>query len=332
MSLSFQRGVSRRVLMQGALALGFLPAGALAQSLDAPPAHPEQAQTPPPTVEAATVDTIDDVNLMTIEVSLNGKGPFRFIVDTGSEKTVLTDTLVTRLQLEPRGAVRVQGVIRTITTQMVRVDTLAFGPFSHDNLTLPVLPREFVQADGILGLDIIRNGRVVFDFKKQQLHVQRPAGRNPLDDGNGQTLIVRATGNGGRLRSTDCYIDGVRTSVFVDTGAQSTIGNPALGEGLRKRHPRLIQTGDVRIQGMTGGEMTGEGVTVKEIRLNDLLFATGTIVLADVRIFRDWGLAQRPAMLLGMDFLRQFSGVSIDYRRKEILFEMSGLERIPKSV
>jgi hypothetical protein len=49
------------------------------------------------------------------------------------------------------------------------------------------------------------------------------------------------------------------------------------------------------------------------------------IVIADLQIFRLWGLSDTPALLIGMNFLRQFSQVSIDYGRKELRFEMARL-------
>ncbi len=36
-----------------------------------------------------------------------------------------------------------------------------------------------------------------------------------------------------------------------------------------------------------------------------------------------WKLRLRPALLIGMDYLRQFAAVTIDYRSKEIRFELS---------
>jgi len=48
------------------------------------------------------------------------------------------------------------------------------------------------------------------------------------------------------------------------------------------------------------------------------------IAISNLDIFKDWGLEGKPAMMLGMNFLRQFGGVSIDYRTREIMFDMSG--------
>ena len=49
------------------------------------------------------------------------------------------------------------------------------------------------------------------------------------------------------------------------------------------------------------------------------------LVIADFRVFDVWGLTRRPALLLGMNFLRRFSKVSIDYGLKELRFDQASL-------
>jgi hypothetical protein len=42
-------------------------------------------------------------------------------------------------------------------------------------------------------------------------------------------------------------------------------------------------------------------------------------------VFDIWGLTKRPALLIGMNYLRQFASVAIDYRLKEIHFDLASL-------
>jgi len=39
--------------------------------------------------------------------------------------------------------------------------------------------------------------------------------------------------------------------------------------------------------------------------------------------FDQWGISTKPAILIGMDYLRKFTSVTIDYRHKEITFELA---------
>jgi predicted aspartyl protease len=303
-------------------------------------AHPQEQPVPvPPTLPIPPVPAEPEPELdtstlaagtdaeqhMTIEVMLNGKGPYHFVVDTGSEKSVISDRVAAELGLITSGEVRVTGIARKVSANLVRVREMAFGPIVRNDLNLPVLPWTDLLADGFLGLDAIRGCRVTFDFRKKVLRIEHPRSTVPFDESGRQTIVVRATGNSGRLKTTDCTVDGIGTTMFLDTGAQLSIGNPALRDALLRRNRNLAPAGTIDIFGITGGQIAGVAYPIKAIRVHSLMFGTGVVAIADVSIFNDWGLANRPALMLGMDFLRQFGGVSIDYRRKEILFEMSGL-------
>jgi hypothetical protein len=63
--------------------------------------------------------------------------------------------------------------------------------------------------------------------------------------------------------------------------------------------------------------------TVSKIRLTDLNFTDCPLVIADFQVFDIWGLRDTPALLIGMNFLRQFSKISIDYGLKELRFDLT---------
>jgi hypothetical protein len=64
------------------------------------------------------------------------------------------------------------------------------------------------------------------------------------------------------------------------------------------------------------------------IRLMELEFTDCPLVIADFQIFDVWGLHRHPALLIGMNFLRQFSKVSIDYGLKELRFDLARLSSV----
>jgi hypothetical protein len=112
-------------------------------------------------------------------------------------------------------------------------------------------------------------------------------------------------------------------TAFIDTGAEVSVGNVALMTALKARNRQLVSRGTMTLTGVTGGEVTGDILPVKRIRLQDLAFTDGTLAIADVPDFSVWKLRQHPALLIGMDYLRQLSAVTIDYRSKEIRFDLS---------
>ena len=282
-----------------------------------------------PGQDAATLAAREDeASHMTVQVTINGKGPYNFVVDTGAEQSVIADNVAAALKLPAGKNVLVDGLSKRILAATAKVDSMAFGPFVRTGLTLPILARSSLFADGYLGLDAINGSRVTFDFKNKAVLIEQPHAELTSNDGP-ETARVRARGSDGRLRVTDCMVDSIPASAFIDTGAEVSVGNVPLYERLSGRNHGNLLIGTAVLVGVTGGEIEGQVITVSRIRLHDLSFTNGTLAIADVPDFDNWDLRNHPSVLIGMDYLRQFASVSIDYRAKEIRFELSMAPPLP---
>jgi predicted aspartyl protease len=272
----------------------------------------------------------DVTNRLTTPVLINGQGPYHFLVDTGAERTLLADDLAVRLAL-PRGdRVMVEGIIRGEATDLVNIESLQMGRLVCPRLEVPVLPRSMLNVDGYLGLDVLDQRRVVLDFTARTITVAQPQGFFSSLWEQRNEAVVHTMGSSGRLRATNCFVNGVRASAFIDTGAEVSIMNPALYKALQRRAARRqVVHGQVGIYGVTGGSMTGLDTNVDRIQLGELNLTYMTLVVARLDVFDIWGLREEPALLFGMDCLRRFARVSIDYRRKELRFELAN-NRVPQ--
>ncbi len=310
---------SRRHFLGGAAALGLWPAVAAAQHITANATlQPQPAEQDSASLAART----DAARHLTVQVHINGRGPFNFVVDTGAERSVISDTVATALNMTRGAAVTVQGIIQTTQAPTVRADTVAFGPFVRKDVLLPVLSQATLAADGFLGIDVINGTRVTFDFKQHQVEIDQPHNYAMLLDPVTETR-VHAVGKAGRLQIVDCMVDSVSSVAFIDTGAEVSVGNSALLDALKSRRKAGLDQGRIMLTGVTGGEMEAELIPVTRIRMDDLVFTDGMLAIADVPDFAIWNLRYRPALLIGMDYLRQFASVSVDYRNKDIRFELS---------
>ncbi len=287
------------------------------------PAAAQTAPGPGPDQIAALATRSDSAQRLTIEVMLNGAGPFRFIVDTGAERSVIADDVAARLGLASVGRVVIDGIVRKIPADLVAVKSLAYGPFSLDDVQVPVLPRQYLLVDGYLGLDAISDKRVTFDFQRRQLRID--GSRRRLEGYVADQDIIRVVvrGTAGRLRANHCWVDGVAASAFVDSGAEVSMGNSALRAALEAKRSHVREIGPIILTGVTGGETHGQVIAVKRIHLQEMNVENDVLAISDTASFAAWGLADQPALLLGMNFLRQFARVSIDYRRAEIRFDLS---------
>jgi predicted aspartyl protease len=320
----------RRLLTDGLLTLAAAPALARAVAARFDPAPPTLGSTAT-AADPAAADGSGAVrtagltgNRLTAIVQINGSGPYHFLVDTGAERTLIAADIATQLGL-PRGAeVLVEGIIRGQPAALVQLGRLELGGLTCPDLLVPQLPRAMLRVDGYLGLDVLDRHRVIFDFKHQTLTVTRPQGFFSALFSRRDEAIVRTLGRSGRLRATDCRVNGEPAAAFIDTGAEVSVCNPALYAQLQRRTAnRQPASGPVGLYGVTGGSMTGLQINVDRIDMGELELTYTNLVVADLEVFEVWGLRGQPALLLGMDALRRFARVSIDYGRKELRFELA---------
>lgn len=290
------------------------------------PSPASTEQSPAATGSGPVRSASDFSGRLTTAVRIDGRGPYRFMVDTGAERTFIADELATALAL-PRGRqVLVQGIIRGRPASLVHIQQLRMGSLVSSNLEVPTLPRAMLGADGYLGLDVLDGRRVIFDFRSGTLTVTKPQGFFSAFFTRGEYLRVPTLGESGRLRATDCVIDGVHAAAFFDTGAEVSIMNEALYAALQRHNPAQSRHAAAQIiTGVTGGSVEGVTTLIDMITLGDLVLTFTPAVVVDLPVFAMWGLGRTPALLIGMDCLRRCARVSIDYRRKEVRFELAGM-------
>jgi hypothetical protein len=326
----------RRVLIDGALSLAFalsLPRAFGRERPESPPrlgGVPGRAPASPAAGGSGAVPSALDLSgRLTTAVRIDGAGPFRFLVDTGAERTVIADDLAARLALPPGREVLVQGIVRTALARMVEIRELEMGSLVCSRLQVPTLPRSMLGADGYLGLDVLDGRRVIFDFAAGTLTVTKARGffaelwtRFTRTD----EVRVPTLGNSGRLRATDCLIDGVPAAAFIDSGAEASIINHRLYAALERHDGRQTLPATETLQGVTGGSIVGTMAVLDMVRVGDLVLTFTPAVVADLPVFKLWGLERQPALLLGIDCLRRCARVSIDYRHKELRFELASAQ------
>jgi hypothetical protein len=80
------------------------------------------------------------------------------------------------------------------------------------------------------------------------------------------------------------------------------------------------------LTGITGGSLPARTLSIARARLGGFDLSTDKLAIADLPVFERWGLTNTPALFVGMDFLRRFSRVSIDYGRKQYRLELASLD------
>ncbi|WP_374944207.1 retroviral-like aspartic protease family protein [Sphingomonas sp.] len=287
------------------------------------PVFAASAQDVPASVDpvdplAQEIAFVTDITRMTVPVSLAGAGPFRFVVDTGAERTVVSHELARRLRLPPGRDVRLTAMTGTTSVGTVIVPSLTVGALSgvgERRIEAPALAATDIGALGILGLDTLQGQKVVIDFDTQTMTVTPSRKRHTLPAASDE-IVVQARSVLGQLVVTDARYRGQTVRVILDTGSMVSMGNAAL----RKRLVKADAKRDTPIEliSVTGGKLQAGYTQIGKVSLGEIAFDNLPIAFADAAPFAKFGLVQRPAMLLGMDALRLFRRVDIDFVNREV--------------
>ena len=159
----------------------------------------------------------DDYDRMTVPVRVAGYGPYRFLIDTGADRTAISSELAQRLRLTDRGSATLHSVTGESDIETANVPVLDLTAKQVTNVNAALLHSDHIGADGILGLDSLRSQRVLFDFKKQKLTIV-PADAYVREDKD--TIVVTAKVRNGRLILTQARAENTPLTLVVDTGAQ----------------------------------------------------------------------------------------------------------------
>jgi hypothetical protein len=73
----------------------------------------------------------------------------------------------------------------------------------------------------------------------------------------------------------------------------------------------------IQLQSVTGALLTGDYMFVRELEIGGLTLKNLAIVFADAHTFGELKLDHRPALLLGMNAIRAFKKVSIDFANQK---------------
>lgn len=277
------------------------------------------AQTPPiavaePLFVAPT--RLDRIGRILAPVMINGRGPFRLMVDTGANQSVLTTRIAVALGLTATAgqSVKLNGATGSVMVPTIAIDTFETGDLVQRKLQLPVMNSVMGGADGILGMDGFADKRITVDFSKDYIRIADSRGERARR--NAMTLPV--TVRFGRLLLVPGRVAGIKVKAVIDTGAQRTLGNLALRDALLRRRGFNKNVIPTAVIGLTEEEQRGDVIHTPPIRLGDASISNVYVIYGDIHVFKLWDLQQEPALLVGMDVLGTLHTLVIDYRRKEL--------------
>jgi predicted aspartyl protease len=301
--------IGRRLLISTAALAG--ASASVAQSQPAPAQLPGAAQVVDKTSQTEDVKfQTEEYERLTVPVRVSGTGPYRFLVDTGANRTAISRELAARLQLVAGPSAELHSATGNSNVSTAQIPEIQLTRKAIKQIDAPVLDRVNIGADGILGTDSLGLQRVEFDFEAKTMSIV-PSSAPQFRDEPG-TIVVEARRRNGRLIVTDATANGRPLTVVLDTGSEVTIGNEALRNSLHKGQ-LSNDTHPVEIISVTGEKLIGDYMFLKQLEVGGITLQNLAIVFAPAHTFQQLKLDKKPALLLGMNAIRAFKKVSIDF-------------------
>jgi predicted aspartyl protease len=281
----------------------------------AQPTPDEQAVLAEAVTETTVGTTMSASDRMLVPVTIAGAGPYPFIVDTAAERSVIARDLARELGLAPAGRARLLSMTSSRDASMVSMPQVSFMQGRARTLQAFALNGQYLGASGILGIDALRGQRVVLDFEAGEMRVG-PAPHRTENFGPND-IIVRGRLRLGQLVLVDAAAEGAPVDVVVDSGLQVSLGNEALRRLLVTRRNRFEQ---IELVSITGESFSADYTRVDNLRIGGVGITGMPVAFANAYFFTRMRLTRRPALMLGMDALRMFPRVAVDFPNRRAHF------------
>jgi predicted aspartyl protease len=297
--------ISRRGL--AGLAAMLVAAPAFARDPNAP-----QASSPEP------LKYLDAARRLTVQVMLNGQGPFHMMVDTGANSSVISIETADRLGLVRGEPVEMHGIAGVQTVDTVVIDTLQMGRRIRRQMRVSIVAERHLGAAGLLGLDWLGANSLMLNYGQRRMAVGEPL---PLPDD--RTVVVKTRTRSG-LTLIDASIPSHKLIALLDSGSTTTVGNMALLRAAEERKAIIGAIFDIQLRSATGQTLPGRLAVLSRLTLGKMTLMNVPVVVAPVHTFDYWGLSDEPAILIGSDILQKFETVALDFKRREVRFKIAG--------
>src|SRR6476469_9818040 len=114
--------------------------------------------------------------LMVVSVSINDRGPFDFLIDTGTNTTLIDPQLATELGLQPKDMLKLASLASATEVPRYYFQTFRVGPASVSNqealaVALPQLTALDRNIRGVLGMNFLLQFSFRLDYDRRTLEL-----------------------------------------------------------------------------------------------------------------------------------------------------------------
>ena len=254
-----------------------------------------------------------------VPVTVNGTEQGLFALDTGATTNVLTPEFADRLgtELKQGAPMQAHGAHASADVRLANIQSMRVGEVAGDAGPSIIMDLSHVngpdmQIDGIVGNSFLSRYDVVIDFAGSRIEFGE-VGSLADADGRFDTAADIAEGMG-TLIYLDVVVNGQPMTAVLDTGSGRSAVNSAAVKALGLEVPRTPETPEDH------GTQLSHAPAIPDVRVElgtATLTSEAPVHIKDLDVFEVVGLSERPAMLLGTNFLRD-RRLGIDYRARRI--------------
>lgn len=246
----------------------------------------------------------------TVEVLLNGEGPFVFMIDSAATRTCIFEKTLAKLNLEdPTTESLISGMTAARMRPTVTLQSLSFGKSVFEDHSVVVLEDwddQVERLDGILGIEILQKFALAFSHGENRLRIRNRFNPRAIKykGWNKIHLIsnpypVEDYG----LKFTGAKIGKRLIPAMIDTGANfTTISWSSLdGTRLAKEKKRLRE--EWVIQGAVGEFKPRMIVKLDKLNIGGVPLFKHELLLMDFEQLQVNGHGQYPLIIAGIDLM-----------------------------
>lgn len=254
------------------------------------------------------------------DVYVNGQGPFTFLIDTASSRSLIFEHVRQKLGLarsQPE-KLMVYGINDVAEAVPVKPDRISVAGEELKGLTIGVLPETTdADPDGILGVDFLSHYFVVLDRTTMQLKLLPPgedsarAYRDWAEAGLTPRLLKKFPI---RFWYLSTRFNDRNINTLFDLGAGATMMNWHAAErlGVRKRNFTHFGPPPEELQDVLGKTSPALRIENVEVRLPGKFWDNQLVIVADAPVFNYFDLEDQAAAIAGPGLLRDTS-LAIDF-------------------
>jgi predicted aspartyl protease len=251
----------------------------------------------------------------TVSATIDGKGPYEFIIDSGTSHTLLFESAAVEVGATPAGGVQtVYSIGASGQYERRRLGDVAVGGARLDN-AMGVVLADWPVGDrmpaGILGLDFLSRYIVVFDAGRREVAFYAREDRPDFSRWPATPLNRKKFAGGVDLFTIDAVVDNRRVEFLFDIGAAGTVVNDHALEVILRAKKRSIFDPTPQIMARIAGALDDvQKIKVLEIdrmQAGDNIWRKRLVAVYNAPMFEALGREKLPFGLFGADLLKDRS-------------------------